>query len=60
MEADWVRDIRDPCHDASVPFFFKQWGGARKKEAARARRRRGGSSTVARTTRCPSVRHHRP
>jgi len=27
MEPDWVRDIRDQCIDAGVPFFFKQWGG---------------------------------
>lgn len=26
---DWVRDIRDQCVAAKVPFFFKQWGGAR-------------------------------
>lgn len=23
---DWFRDLRDQCADASVPFFFKQWG----------------------------------
>ena len=23
---DWVRDLRDRCRDAGVPFFFKQWG----------------------------------
>lgn len=27
MEACWVRDIRDRCVEARVPFFFKQWGG---------------------------------
>lgn len=27
IEADWVRDIRDQCLEAVVPFFFKQWGG---------------------------------
>lgn len=27
MNADWVRDIRDQCAAAGVPFFFKQWGG---------------------------------
>jgi protein gp37 len=32
----WVRDIRDQCLAASVPFFFKQWGGATPK--ARGRR----------------------
>jgi protein gp37 len=26
MSADWVRDIRDQCVAAGVPFFFKQWG----------------------------------
>jgi protein gp37 len=23
---DWFRSLRDQCADASVPFFFKQWG----------------------------------
>jgi protein gp37 len=23
----WIREIRDLCQAASVPFFFKQWGG---------------------------------
>lgn len=27
MEPDWVIEIRDACHAAGVPFFFKQWGG---------------------------------
>jgi len=22
----WVRDLRDQCQDAKVPFLFKQWG----------------------------------
>lgn len=22
----WIRDLRDQCSDAGVPFFFKQWG----------------------------------
>ena len=35
MEADWVRDIRDQCVRAAVPFFFKQWGGTNKKKAGR-------------------------
>ncbi len=26
MHPDWVRDIRDRCVEAMVPFFFKQWG----------------------------------
>jgi protein gp37 len=35
MRREWVLDIRDACIDASVPFFFKQWGGVRKKAAGR-------------------------
>lgn len=26
MKAEWVRDVRDRCVAAGVPFFFKQWG----------------------------------
>jgi protein gp37 len=35
IEADWVRDIRDRCLDAGVPFFFKQWGGRTPKAGGR-------------------------
>ncbi|MFP4500942.1 MAG: DUF5131 family protein [Candidatus Hydrogenedentota bacterium] len=35
MAPDWVRDIRDQCLAARVPFFFKQWGGRNKKKAGR-------------------------
>lgn len=35
MLKEWVIDIRDQCRDASIPFFFKQWGGVRKKAAGR-------------------------
>ena len=35
MEAHWVRDLRDQCVDARVPFFFKQWGGVNKKKTGR-------------------------
>lgn len=31
----WVREIRDQCQTAKVPFFFKQWGGTRKKKTGR-------------------------
>lgn len=27
MAPAWVRDLRDQCVRARVPFFFKQWGG---------------------------------
>jgi protein gp37 len=26
MDPAWVRDLRDQCQAAGVPFFFKQWG----------------------------------
>lgn len=26
MHPGWARALRDQCVDASVPFFFKQWG----------------------------------
>lgn len=26
MHPAWVRDLRNQCNDAGVPFFFKQWG----------------------------------
>ena len=35
MDAAWVTDLRDQCHRARVPFFFKQWGGTNKKKAGR-------------------------
>lgn len=35
MHPDWVRDIRDQCIDAGVPFHFKQWGGVFKKRHGR-------------------------
>jgi protein gp37 len=35
MKEAWVRSLRDQCHDAGVPFFFKQWGGVRRTEAGR-------------------------
>jgi protein gp37 len=35
MDGTWVRDLRDQCVAASVPFFFKQWGGVHKKRTGR-------------------------
>lgn len=35
MHVDWVRQIRDQCIRANVPFFFKQWGGPVKSRAGR-------------------------
>ena len=35
MQLEWVRDIRDLCDRAGVPFFFKQWGGQTPKAGGR-------------------------
>lgn len=35
MEESWVTEIRDQCAEASVAFFFKQWGGVNKKKTGR-------------------------
>jgi protein gp37 len=35
MDPEWVREIRDRCLRAGVPFFFKQWGGVFKSRAGR-------------------------
>ncbi len=35
IQASWVRDIRDRCMNANVPFFFKQWGGVQKSKTGR-------------------------
>lgn len=35
MQAEWVREIRDRCQQAHVPFFFKQWGGRTPKAGGR-------------------------
>ena len=31
----WVIDIKQQCHEARLPFFFKQWGGVNKKKSGR-------------------------
>jgi len=35
IQAEWVREIRQQCLDAEVPFFFKQWGGTHSKSGGR-------------------------
>ena len=35
IQPDWVRDIRDQCIGANVPFFFKQWSGRHPKKLGR-------------------------
>jgi protein gp37 len=35
VQHEWVLAIRDACHSADVPFFFKQWGGRTPKAGGR-------------------------
>ncbi len=35
VDADWLRDIRDRCVAAKIPFLFRQWGGTRRNKAGR-------------------------
>lgn len=35
VDPEWVREIRDCCLGARVPFFFKQWGGVFKARTGR-------------------------
>lgn len=35
INPNWVRDIRDRCTEAGIPFFFKQWGGRTPKANGR-------------------------
>jgi len=35
VKPEWIRDIRNQCARADVPFFFKQWGGRTPKSGGR-------------------------
>lgn len=35
MSATWVRDVRDRCLAAGIPFLFKQWGGRTRNAGGR-------------------------
>ena len=35
MSPYWVRNLRDQCEAAGIPFYFKQWGGATAKSGGR-------------------------
>jgi protein gp37 len=35
LQPSWVRELRDRCQEAGVPFFFKQWGGRTPKAGGR-------------------------
>ena len=35
VRVEWIREARDQCVGAGVPFFFKQWGGVTPKSGGR-------------------------
>jgi protein gp37 len=35
VNIEWVRELRDACGGAAIPFFFKQWGGRTAKAGGR-------------------------
>jgi protein gp37 len=35
VSPEWIRDLRDRCLRAGIPFFFKQWGGRTSKAGGR-------------------------
>ena len=35
MKEEWLRRLRDTCHDQGIAFFFKQWGGFQKAKNGR-------------------------
>lgn len=41
MQPSWVRDIRDQCVTADVPFFFKQWGAFGPDGIRRSKKKNG-------------------
>lgn len=51
MNPDWVRDIRDQCQGARVPFFFKQFGHIRNNPDRRdpTAKQNGGTAKGGRT-----------
>ena len=46
MNPKWVRDVRDQCMAAGVPFFFKGWGAWFPDEQLDAERRASPGSTM--------------
>ena len=41
MKPEWARLVRDQCHAAGVPFFFKQWG-AHDEQGQRIGKKKAG------------------
>jgi protein gp37 len=38
VSVEWVRDIRNQCIAANVPFFFKQWGVSQQEKIGQTAR----------------------
>ena len=47
-QIEWLRELRDRCHEEDVAYFFKQWGGTRPKPV-------GANSTGAPGTSCRTL-----
>jgi protein gp37 len=58
VDAEWVRDIRDQCLAARVPFFFKQWGGRVAKSGGRELDKRTWDQMPQAVDRCESLGLH--
>jgi protein gp37 len=41
MDPEWVREVRDQCLAAKIPFFFKQWGVYDSRGQRRSKKRSG-------------------
>ena len=55
IEVAWVREIRDACLAADVPFHHKQWGGARPKSGGKLLDGREWCEIPARAARDPRL-----
>lgn len=51
LDESWVLEIQEQCREASVPFFFKQWGGRFKSRNGRELRGRTFNEIPPRMTR---------
>jgi protein gp37 len=57
MHPDWARSLRDQCHAAGVPFFFKQWGQWLHATQMEAAMTSSELDLLSRGTRCRDTGH---
>jgi protein gp37 len=55
MHPDWVRQVRDDCKRAKVPFFFKQWGAWEPREHLKLGAKDDGRKVRAQLLRLPRL-----